>query len=889
MLAERKDIAEQLKRDYKALSKVLQAEHLIYDAVSEHIGCGDPFEDVVYVRLDGICRNNDEDVDNRIKEMQGVLYSLHAMNTKFAIMYYFSGSSLEVYLGLERTEYEKVLEVFRGCYGVACKEKESFKPLLLSENEVYKDSSMKLFGFVKGNLEKREDLSKSVIDSVMAGAFKKKFAIIIVAKPILKEDSRAIAERWSEICAKCEMTQSEQKSGTDGINTTSYEAKESLILEYNKLAEKYYTLAAKGAACGAWDTSVKIYAEQEETADSVVGIIAANSSNPETLPESVRQIKVRGRAQHQIGYDVYIYRYQGQRLVMNDLNGEIYDALTNYYTSDELATIAELPCQDMFGFSVKDNVNFDVSRDIRKGISLGNIIYNGQITDNEYYVDPNELIRHSVVVGLTGSGKTNSVKSLLVSLHNQPKSISCMIIEPAKSEYWELYNLGFEDLNIYTTESVANRLYINPFECEKVNGKRVSIQTHIDHVFAAFKASFIMYTPMPYVLEKAIYAIYEDCGWDISADTNPYGEIYPTIEHLYWKIPIIVDVMGYGERMKDELISSLQSRINSLRIGLKGNMLNVKKSSRIEELFEKNTVIELDGIGDDEVKAFIISMILIKLKEYRSQQEDSQKAIKHFLLIEEAHRLLKNVSSGTGESADPRGNAVEFFCNLLAELRSKGQAFLIADQIPTKLAPDVVDNTNLKIIHRLVTEKERDLMGRATHMTPEQIDYISTFTQGVAAVYSEGDVHPKLVKAKYAGVYKTSDWLHDEVYSRCIDRTQQKFINNAMVKAEGVCRQCPYAYICDYSFKGNMKKKIPNYQDLYKDEERETVEKDDIVSVRKFIEFVLPKYKGFHPRMENLAQECTCLAFNIFEKKMTSYERYLGQCVDFLRREFFEN
>lgn len=63
------------------------------------------------------------------------------------------------------------------------------------------------------------------------------------------------------------------------------------------------------------------------------------------------------------------------------------------------------------------------------------------------------------------------------------------------------------------------------------------------------------------------------------------------------------------------------------------------------------------------------------------------------MMIEEAHRPLKNVPEG-GEGGNTRAKSVEFFCNLLAEIRTFGQGIIIADQIPTKIAPDTIKNTN---------------------------------------------------------------------------------------------------------------------------------------------------------------------------------------------------
>lgn len=204
------------------------------------------------------------------------------------------------------------------------------------------------------------------------------------------------------------------------------------------------------------------------------------------------------------------------------------------------------------------------------------------------------------------------------------------------------------------------------------------------------------------------------------------GEVFPTIEQLYYKIPIIVEEMGYDYREQKNIIGALQARIHSLRIGVKGQCLNVRRSTEINQILNSNVIIELEGIADEETKAFIMSLLMVQLMEYRVNQKDSQKELKHLFLMEEAHRLLKNIESGSGENADPRGNAVEMFCNMLAELRSKGQGFIVADQIPSKLAPDIVKNTNLKILHRIVTEEDRELMGKSMHMNDSQISFCRT-------------------------------------------------------------------------------------------------------------------------------------------------------------------
>jgi hypothetical protein len=284
---------------------------------------------------------------------------------------------------------------------------------------------------------------------------------------------------------------------------------------------------------------------------------------------------------------------------------------------------------------------------------------------------------------------------------------------------------------------------INPFETTP----QISLQTHIDYLLSTFKAAFDLYPPMPYILEKAVYEIYSDRGWDIVENTNRYGLTeYPTLSDLYNKIDVIVDNMGYHQEVQSNVKAALQARVYSLMIGGKGAMLNTPKSVPIQELLSRPVVMELEDLGDDETKSFVIGILLVQLYEYRkSQMTKGSKQLSHILMVEEAHRLLKNVSEG-GEGGNTRAKSVEFFCNLLAEIRTFGQGILIADQIPTKLAPDTIKNTNLKIVHRTVAQEDRETIGRAMNMNPAQIEYLSSLRRGYAAVYAEGDNRPKCVK-----------------------------------------------------------------------------------------------------------------------------------------------
>ncbi len=224
---------------------------------------------------------------------------------------------------------------------------------------------------------------------------------------------------------------------------------------------------------------------------------------------------------------------------------------------------------------------------------------------------------------------------------------------------------------------------------------------------------------------------------------------YPTLTDLHTKVAVVVHRMGYDQRLTMDITAGLQARINQLRIGGgKGRMLDTRRSLPLDDLFMLPCLLELKQIVSDDEKAFLMGLIMIRLLEYLElhQSANPPNGLRHVLLIEEAHRLLRNVSAQTGDDiANPRGRAVEVFANILAEVRAFGEGIVILEQIPIKLAPDAVKNTNLKIVHRIVARDDREVLGAAMQADLQQSAYFGVLGSGEAIVFSEGMNSPALV------------------------------------------------------------------------------------------------------------------------------------------------
>ena len=139
---------------------------------------------------------------------------------------------------------------------------------------------------------------------------------------------------------------------------------------------------------------------------------------------------------------------------------------------------------------------------------------------------------------------------------------------------------------------------------------------------------------------------------------------------------------------------------------------------------------------------------------------EANQHLKHVTVLEEAHNLLKRTSSEqSSESGNLLGKSVEMLANSIAEMRTYGEGFIIADQSPGLLDMSVIRNTNTKIILRLPDYEDRELVGRAAGLNDEQIVELAKLDNGVAAVMQSDWLEPVLCQIdKYERKY---DWMEE--------------------------------------------------------------------------------------------------------------------------------
>lgn len=436
------------------------------------------------------------------------------------------------------------------------------------------------------------------------------------------------------------------------------------------------------------------------------------------------------------------------------------ESVGSWLTGDELGLLMGMPQREVLGVSARNEVEYGLNPkstteiDVDKSIELGSLVHHGDVRkDNKIYIEKKNLSKHTFICGVTGSGKTTTCQSILLGT-----DLPFLVIEPAKTEYRALMNQpGGEDVIYFTLgRQDIVPFFLNPFEI--IEGE--SITSRADMLKAAINAAFESEAAIPQIIEAATYEVYKKKGWNIRTNVwtnpstgkedNPFAPdsyAFPMLSDFINVVETVTKAQGFGERLEAEYLGSLKARLQALTVGAKGMMLNTPRSIDFKSLVNKRVVIELEEIKDGTEKSLIMGFIITNLLEAIKYQYRENQNFQHITLVEEAHRLLSKYEPGDSPN---KKRGVDIFADMLAEVRKYGESLIIVDQIPNKMTPEVLKNTNTKIVHKIFATDDKDAIGNMMALNDEQKEFLSYLEVGRAIVITEGwkkpvqvQVHPR--------------------------------------------------------------------------------------------------------------------------------------------------
>lgn len=603
-------------------------------------------------------------------------------------------------------------------------------------------------------------------DRLVRGMRGDPFAFVVLATPVAQElvlerlhELRDLRSRNSERIRWSRSEQTGESTGNRTVGgalilhvsqsgaarsesiTSSLEGKGAFALAFETAVEQHIKRLEGALAAGAWDVCCYLFAESEHQLSRAAALIRAEFAATREPVEPFRVFRPSELGKPAESLDLFKTMHQSTEV-----------QLTSLLTSEELSRVLALPSEEHPGLGVRPCPRFslnDLPAPTGAGfVKLGAPLDMGSpIVGLRCGLRPDDLPSHTLVAGITGSGKSTTVRTILDQLQ-----VPFLVIEPAKSEYREL-RPGGRPIRVFTAgDECVVPFRLNPFEIPAGQ----NLHAHADRLAAVMNSAFPMEGPMAALVEQGVLRAYEEAGWDLDSGLHPAippdfegtcPEAVPTLNNFYQALKALIEEQGYEGEYGANVRGALLTRIRSLCQGARGRMFNTRQPLEVDKLVDQPTVIELRALGNDETKAFLMGLLLTRLYQHfehlgLSSQEKGR--LRHVLVIEEAHRLFRRApdKSGSLAATNTRHASVEVFEQIMAEVRAYGLGLVVIDQLPLRLSDGALKNTATKIVHRLSAREDAVEVGGAMSLTPEDSAHITRLRVGEALFHTTGMALP---------------------------------------------------------------------------------------------------------------------------------------------------
>jgi len=649
--------------------------------------------------------------------------------------------------------------------------------------------------------------------------------------------------------------------GESNSVSVQYISKSAMYCE--ALFDKHIERMKAGRNLGFWKTGVYVLSDSVHNVETVMGMLRAVYSGDDTYIEPIRTTVMPDGS----GASGVVQRFQHLPYdypPIAEAFGSLFEDYTTPMTTEELSIATSLPRRDVPGLRLIRNAsrfatNPPIIQEKSEGgrpVKLGSVLDTGADTYQIYRLNLNQLVRHALVAGTNGSGKTNTCKYLLDKV--QQEHVPFLVIEPAKDEYldWAIQQNklrgqnGQEKIRIFAPgyfgklgitlkrekeilglldafnklddadkkhvpSQIRHRLNMLLEELEKLKGKKlgrallntqvrkrpedqvsidarakisrlaagvnrvgdieelhlnlfqptvmkgtwINIMTHLDRIKSALISSMPMSDVLPLVMTDTLFVHAQDQmdigKYSMNDEVDVLADVYrddgtveyPLVKGMDQTAGTIIDNRDYADDVKNNLKAAMKTRVNALVLGWKKDLFNVVRSTDLAQLFEGDAVINLSYLSDDGDKALVMSILLIALWEYRESRYKNDREYKknadknqlmHLTLIEEAHRLMPD-TQGNESGMNSQQTTSKMFSHMLSEIRAYGEGCIVVDQVPTRLIPDAIKNTNMKIIHRLTAADDIRAVSTSMRLRPDQQAVIGALQPGEAIACSDFD------------------------------------------------------------------------------------------------------------------------------------------------------
>jgi len=330
-------------------------------------------------------------------------------------------------------------------------------------------------------------------------------------------------------------------------------------------------------------------------------------------------------------------------------------------------------------------------------INLGTVLYDKEKwpLDLKY----GELIQNTVILGRSGSGKTNLTFHILRQLIQ--KGIPFVFLDWKRTVRHMLPQLAGK-LNIYTPGRSISKFPFNPF----VVPPGIETNVYVNQLVDIMSQAFTLGEGSKSILRKAIVTLYSQ------------GNLCPIAADVIKQLEKVPDT----GRMGGWKITAMRA-LESLEFSDLSSNDQITQAKLVQTLLKHNTVVELDGLAA-ESKKFLIPILTLWLYYVRLDSSDREKA-RLILFIEEAHHVLHKRAQTANETV------LEM---IFRQCRELGMGIVLNDQHIHLLSSAALGNAYTTI---LLNQKDPSDINKATalcQLGPDEKFMLSSLLTGEGIV-----------------------------------------------------------------------------------------------------------------------------------------------------------
>ncbi|CAB3288265.1 putative DNA double-strand break repair helicase HerA [Methanocaldococcus lauensis] len=396
---------------------------------------------------------------------------------------------------------------------------------------------------------------------------------------------------------------------------------------------------------------------------------------------------------------------------------------------------------------------------VKNGISIGHLLTRENV---RVYLDTNSLVsRHFAILSVTGGGKSNTVSVLCRELGKKNASI---IIFDTHGEYTTLYHEDLEG-KVKVIVPKMNPSMLSPDELSDLIGidkndfeKRI----YLEYAYYTIKNDFPNIEGLEFI-EKLENLLYEwsksaEVGWDIKY-YNPLMRKYERRkvgEQDFINIISLYNIVGkfmidfslyIGDR---DIIEEFDiGKINVVNLsGLEIHQMRTIVGYIAKHILSKRTLylksLKERNIPNERIRMTALSNLEIIDKHYKIVKKPV------LIILEEAHVFIP-INEKTESSL--------WLGKIAKEGRKFGVGLGLISQRPKELDPNILSQTNTKIILRIIEPEDQKYIQRASEELGEDLAKdLASLCIGEALIVGTAINLPSVVKIdKFDGIYGGKD------------------------------------------------------------------------------------------------------------------------------------